>query len=79
MQSHSVRKRKEKHLFGLKEMIEFDSTFWILDGGRAIRSDVSKYVIYLLRIFLYLDVHSRPSSLPSNFNRINKVPVPTAA
>lgn len=36
MDQHVVNKRKEKHFFGNKEMIEFNRTFWTVDEGHFI-------------------------------------------
>ena len=45
--------QKEKHLFGMKELIEFNKTFWTADEGHFIHPRNKAQVPFLMSVYCW--------------------------
>lgn len=52
-QSQVVNKRKEKRLFGIKELIEFNNTFWTADEGYFIHPRNKAQIPFLMSVYCW--------------------------
>lgn len=48
-----MNKRKEKHLFGMKELVEFNHTFWTVDEDHFIHPRNKAQVPFLMSVYCW--------------------------
>ena len=48
-----MNKQQEKHLFGMKELIEFNQTFWTVDEGHFIHPRNKAQIPFLMSVYCW--------------------------